>query len=1025
MLAMFVALYRTTRDGDFSVYVEEAYRPLADELLDELKIGTARMRRKLKRVGCESLAEAFSMEDDYLDEVLDWDEADVILALRKDYDDAPDTFFTKLAGRKSNASKARSQAIEQALGTQSFERTIERTTKPPVRRYLRESSVVPPLPPLESCRVLTACQARAASSFDELADEYDTFMAFQAFVEFANDFDDIAAAFGGFFRTYHEEVRRVLDLIDAHLGDVFVLYVADRARRFYDDGNLWGRLFGDIGIADANVQTDFKALFVTHLERRGMPTYDEEEESFYYLYTAVLHGGLSLGAWEDLWSTVFLPLAWDETGDRFGFAGEADGMAVLEEIKDSDSHFTPKKSVLSVLEKASPEMIAPLFDAALDVASCVRENEQASKLEGMTMLPSFDLPDVAMQALRNEIEPKGSYDEPGIQKPTKRKRLVYLPSGKLVLDLESIIVKAHWSRQQFPPSFAAERVEFNVNGRAEAIVELERYADKCILEEVNLPLPPRASYEIEIRLVGRNEAGDDVELASMTETFRRSKPWCFEFVQESSGMYRLRGRGEKIARARRVAYLVTKGMRVVPICGMSKVTQIEPGGAWGNADLFVFDVEPGASGRLVDGATGREYLAWHERYVAKTDSRKQIGKTVDGLDLYGFEQNELGTNSGLPSFSVESATGDVSMDDLDVLCECDGMRVAIPRRAETHRAGADVRSRLVIEPSLTMQIPVHVNRCTVEVRQKNAGGALVFKYTFAVAPVKDFHIERIAIMDGCIKAEYGFTAGEHLYLIDDSGHTLKVRKGVAYSRRTPLEDEVLPVYMESCRDGKKTNALLDLAGIEVVVPDGALKIAAERPVCLIDALDARPDVCRIKVRAKGRRKGRHVLAMLGNKPLLYSNSETPGERSINLHSRLELFVPRNFEMPKYIPLGLSISFGSKSEGGTVRPAWADINLLSCYEGLGFSTWALKVVDHALAIVFDSPVVGDVFIEFSLKVGGSIIGGFDIEQGTAVFPLPSEVCAWLRKRRKVNFKIMPTLMFGDPEREYATEYRIDR
>lgn len=1000
--------------------ISEDYKLLFDARLDDWKIGTTKMRRKLKRAGYSTLAEVFSMSEADLDGILEWEEADAILSLKAEYEEHGEDFVRKhssgVSGRCGDIFNdmlvdAPSCAAEASEGSRVAENL----------RRIRHPRQASSLPPLECCGVLTSFESKASSVFDELGDEHGSFMAFQAFVEFAADFEDIASSFSQLLHSYRGNARKALDIVEEHFGDVFVIYVADRARTMYDDGNLWGRLFESINLDDVNVQTEFKALFVALLVRRGMPIYSGQEETFHYLYTAILHGGLSLDAWENLWGSVFLPIARGSGYCRYGFAEELDGMSVLQEVKNPNGRFVPKKSVLSVLEKASSTMIAPLFDAALDVASNVQRSERAFIRGGMTMVSSFGLPDVAMQALRNELEPKVGGGAKRAYGNVGHKRLVYLPSGRLIFDISSGVVKAHWSRQQFPLGFDGESVEYYVNGKREAIVNFRRYADKCILEEVNLPLSPQASYEVEIRLVDR----DGVELSSMSETFRRAKPWCLEFVRESTGVFRLRGRNEKVLRVRRIAYLVANGVAVVPVAGMTKVTKIEGGGAWGGATLFIFDVEPGASGTLVDESTGEELLTWHECYTAKVDSRKLIGKTVDGIDLYGLDRNELGFNDGLPSFVIENVASDVSVEDLDVFCACDGKRVAVPRRIESRVSDGELRPKLLIEPSRALLMPTHANRCVVEVRQKNVGNALVFKYVFAIVPIQEFHLASLSCESGVVRSEYAFIAGEHLSLVDDNGHAMQVREGVRYCGRALLKDAAMRIRLDSFHDGKRSDIILDLAGIDVVVPKGALEIAERRPLCLIDALDASPEACRINVRSLQRRKERRILALLGSKPVLYSDAEGPVERFVNLRGCSDLFVAPDFGLPESMPLRLSVSFGRKRNEKGLQPAWADVELLPCNEGMGFSKWTIEIVEHSLSIVFDAPVVGDLFVEFALKIGGSVIGQCEIESGETTLALPDPVCSYLRKGRKVVFSMMPTSLFGEPEREYATKYEIDR
>ena len=67
---------------------------------------------------------------------------------------------------------------------------------------------------------------------------------------------------------------------------------------------------------------DFMAVSYTHL-------YGRDEETNYYFYTALLHGGLSADSWASLWDRSLLPLARGIAKGDSGFCGEMDGHSIL------------------------------------------------------------------------------------------------------------------------------------------------------------------------------------------------------------------------------------------------------------------------------------------------------------------------------------------------------------------------------------------------------------------------------------------------------------------------------------------------------------------------------------------------------------------------------------------------------------------------------------------------------------------------------------------------------------------------
>lgn len=214
------------------------------------------------------------------------------------------------------------------------------------------------------------------------------------------------------------------------------MYVADKARNVYCEGNLWGNFFGELGIHDSNAQSLFKQTFTNHIERRGMPLYARDEETNYYFYTALLHGGLSADSWSNLWDKCILPLAKEIEEGSYGFGADMDGHSIIKELKNPKSRFSPKKVVLNILEKAPDSTIAPLFEASMRVALQV-ENAKKAK-GGYAMLSNFGLPESAMEALRNTQEQSAPSRAKACSTNSTREsnnrneqRLVYLPMANL------------------------------------------------------------------------------------------------------------------------------------------------------------------------------------------------------------------------------------------------------------------------------------------------------------------------------------------------------------------------------------------------------------------------------------------------------------------------------------------------------------------------------------------------------------------------------------------------------------------
>ena len=1003
--------------------------------ISELNLGDVRLRRKILRAGFKSIIDLLSLPDSDIDKAFEWDDAAAILKLKKRYEKNPEEFAQTVMGKAEAKTEAKADS---AANTRAARSAIKQApTKKPATTVTRTTIQKPTsydgpisLPSLPFSESLQEFERRATVELDSLADQYDDVMVYQAFDEFATELDEIDEAFRALFEHYGNHPRNALSLIDRFLRNVFLIYIADRARKEYDGENLWGNLFGRAGITNGNVQGDLKRVFAQQLERRRMPLYAADEETNYYFYTALLHGGLSADSWESLWAKSLLPLAKEISKGNFGFGGEMDGHAVLKEIKNPESRFAPKKSVLNILEKAPDFTIAPLFEASLRVAAQVESAKKPAS--GFTMLTSYGLPDVAMQALRDNREKQANTrKDPHVRKGLKRRgessRIVYLPEAKLQLDLSQGLVSLRWGKQQFPMHFVKNRIDYYVDGTLMLSKQFDVSVGKCILDSVEITVKPQARYNVEIKLMEMGENGEWEDRGSLEQTFTRSKPECFEFIRESSGLYRLRGKNERITRLRRVAYIVKNGFGIEPGQGMTAISEYDTSESWGDAQILLYDVEPGASGSIVNLSTREEIAVWQERYVAKIDKRRIIGETADGLDLYGFAPCGLGTNGGLPSVSIEAVDGLAALNDLDVLCFCDGKRISIPRHVLWEDDHGDMGSaRVALVPSESSLFDWHIELCELEARQRSAGGKVVFRYRFAVVPIQDFKLTAIGFEFGTAVADYQFQARLALEVKNSRGEERNVSAWGRYDARTLLRDEFLNVRIASVESGKVTNAKLALAAIDVKLPERLVELSRRRPVCLADALELGPANGNVKITAFGWRYNRAAVSLMGFLPMFFKELQHPGTHSFNVFDHIDDFVQAEGSPPEERALRLSVCYGDDLSAGFLRPAWTDVDILPCKEGFGFSSWKVLAKPNGTHVLsFDAPTLHDIHLDFKRTIGGNVVGSVDISEGAAEAEIPQSVVRLLDTRKKLTITIAPTDWMGDPEYEYATSFPFSR
>ena len=1005
--------------------------------ISELRFDDVRLKRSIQNAGFCNLPDLLSLTDKEIDIQFDSRYADSIIKMRKKYRTAPDAFAAsmlqpKIAEKPANVKEpleVRRPLELKAEATSSIEQYEYDLSRFPLTRSHGLFS-----------EELEEFEERARDTFDDLASRSENVMVYQAFEEFSTDLDELSAAFEELIKRYPTKPRIVLMLIDKYLPNAFMVYVADKARRVFNDHNLWGNFFASLGILDSNVQGLVKHIFIKHVEERGMPLYGREEETNYYLYTALLHGGLSEDSWSNLWEKL-LPLAREVSRGGLGFGGEMDGLSVLRELKNPESRYTPEKAVLNILEKAPDSTIAPLFEASMCVAAQIVDSNRVKSR--YTMLSSFGLPEAAMQALRDNQERSASSaaGRKTVASTQERRsethRLIYLPTASLQLDLSEGVVTMRWPRQQFPLHFAGDKIDYYVDGELKASSEFDVSVGKCILNAVGFAIDPRARYDVELKLMHKDEhTGDYIELSSLSQTFSRNKPGCFEFIKDGKGSYRLRGKNERLTKKRRIAYIVKDGYKIVPGQGMKAVSEYETSGDWGDSQIFIYDVEPGSAGSVVNELTGEEVAVWQERYVAKIDKHRIIGETSGGVDLYGRIPNEVDTNDGLPSVSIEALDGADALKDLDIVCCCDGELVSLPRRvASEDDADNAGTARIELDPSKANLFSWHIKECAIEARQKSAGGKVVFRYRFAVVPIQEFRPLSISVDHGYAVAEYGFQACLPIDVVrvheeaDVTGECESLYSLNAWERyevKTLLKDEFLHVRIRSRESGKETDAKLALAAIDVDIPERLANKSEERPICLADALELGPSVANFKIVSCGWRYNRAVLVMLGSKPLFFKNLKQPGEYGFNLFRFTSLFQQTDHKAPGRLPLKLSLYYGDDVSTGELKPAWTDVQLLDCAEGLGINGWKL-LSSESLGYVlrFEGKPLCDIHFRFfrlsrykerDEKPIATAFAG----KGSAEVALPSSVVRQLGSKREVVVEMSPSDFFGDPRREYATK-----
>ena len=990
---------------------------LADMPLEESNI-SARLRRSLSRAGYPTLRDAFDEEEEEVRKVVG-KSFDEFTKLVDSFLDDPAKFVKLMSQeRKSSAPKP----AEKSAPSKPSPRPCPRTRSGSRDRrfnYVHESSLSTP-----HGQYLKQSQEKAKAVFDDLCDRYDTVLVYQAFPTFSVDLEEIRSSFLKLFKGYPAHPGKVLDISREFLPDLFLVFVADLARDSFSDDNLWGN-FTKVLPLSSNILEDLKKLFVDLLGRRNMPLYGRDEAASHYFYTTLLHGGLSGESWEDLWEHSLLPLAEALQNGLVGFGGEISANSILKEIKNPGGRFAPKReSVIKILRKAPDFTIAPLFDAAIRAAAQI--NSKTGPGSKYVLMDSFGLPEAAVAALNDTIERKVSRRvgsaSTGQSRREPAQQIVSLPRADLCLDLDRGAVSIRWIKKQYPYSFLGDRIDFCVDGEKlhEECFVLRQ--GKCVLDDVEIMVRPQSRYDIELRLMKRSEGAADgfEQVSSHEQCFERSKPGCFEFIQGLDGVFRLRDSRDRLRRTRRVAYVMKEGYYIEPGTGMSPVAVYDSGCDWSGTSVFVYDVEPGASGSIFmrrDGGRDEEVAVWQESYRAHINKHRIIGETAEGLDLFGYMHCRVGDNAGLPRITIEAADGQAAFRDLDITCTCDGEPVSVSRRVVWEDGAGAASSQIELPLERAVRINWHSELVEITARQISNGGRVVFRYRFAVIPIQNFKIEECRVENGVVTCRYSFDSRLNIAVSDQDGVVTEVPARGHYSKKALLKDEYLALAIRSEDESRCVNAKLALAAIDVSIPEELSALSRQRPICLADALAMGSRKGEVVIRALGWRYNRKVYAFAGRgiNALCVRDLKQPTVFSLNPLSKPGMFVPNGLP-PRNLDMILSIGYGDEENEATGRSqlSWADVDLLRMREGLGFKSACLFTRDGSMYAQLDKPILCNADVTFKQCGRRERVLVDDpqfLPKGSAELPLPPEVAYSIRTKKEVEVTFSPRGRMG--------------
>lgn len=991
--------------------------------ITDLSIATPQIRRALAKNGFVTFGDVIAADDASLDALivrhqLSFDDADAISSIKAEYQKNPTAFA-------QNA--VRSDAVN-GLGLPSTDSVVQKASATIVRSSAKRtagdaaSRVVAVhastlhggvLPNIDAVKELRGFQARARESLDALAMHEDHYLVYEAFEDFPTDLDELDDCFIELFVHCRWEVRSLLRSIDEYLPEAFLLFVSDEARRLYDGDAFWEHFFKQVQVGDQNNQALFKRCFISCLEKRRMPTYGKNEDAFYYLYTALLHGGFSRAIWASIWKDSILPICSKSASSYDSHAGYLDGHMILSQMLKRDSPYAPSVSAQKILEKAPIDTLTSMFDSAV----LVGQEAILAKNSSSALISNYGLSDTAMDALGDVSRAKTRSGEHSHSHASNR--LTYLPMGKMELNLGTGGLRIRWKKVQLPLTLAGYRVDFYLGGTLVHSEPIEESVGKCVLESVDIEVGAFTRCSAEIKLMAPYTA-DEKEMfreeASASQSFEESESGCMEFVEGTANIFSLRTRKDRITRRKKIAYLLSAERQLVPGRGMKLIETRECRGD-DSSRIEVYEVSPGAAGELTDRSNGEVVAAWQESYSVTIDKSHQIGVTADGRDLYCVTKSNAGGNLSLPMVMIDAADGKGAFHSLSVFLLCNGQRISVRQRLIDDEWGTSAQIDLLLQEALGLD--VFAANCELTCRDRETNNTIL-KYRFAIVPISPIALSYVDLLQNKPSATYIFKTMEPLSIVYN-GCTSVLVGGENFNICEPTE---MPSVRMSFADSSGNHALaadIWLMGIEFHLPEQLKERVREQgSLCMADAMQLRNGNGEMTISAIGRRPGRRLLILAGSTPLAFRDLEHPGTHSFNLFSVPEVFLSEN-KPPEKFDILSSVCFGTKCSDRLLNPAWADALIAHCTQGFGFTRIAITIRDDACIAMLDAPSKCTLQVSFSAVLPNGqrkTFEGARLSKGSSEFAIPERLLRLAAQHCGVSIRMCPLSLFGKPREDCA-------
>lgn len=361
-------------------------------------------------------------------------------------------------------------------------------------------------------------------------------------------------------------------------------------------------------------------------------------------------------------------------------------------------------------------------------------------------------------------------------------------------------------------------------------------------------------------------------------------------------------------------------------------------------------------------------------------------------------------------------------DDIEIRCECDGSRVSLPW--EIHQDEVDHElvpsGSLVIKPSGTQLINKFVRCGSIAVHQKSSG-APILNYKFSVIPVRSFGIEELFWDSETVWATYKFEALDPITVPGEDGD-YEMLKHDFYYLDAPLESERESMRIRNDKNGATIDVTLNLAGLDMSIPDDLASQSKERPVCAADAdcLDGR-----ISLKSNGRRQTRAIYVSMGSLPLMLKRLRSNATHSFDIFRdpATARFTANGDEEDRNV--SLTVSYGEQRVKGRTIPASASLELVRCTTGFGLGKASLRRKSAGLCLCFENASSSDMEVRFYDRRERKSFGSVEIPEGQAFAVIPMDAAYQLDTRKTVIAKVFTMSLFGDVDENSSMTIKLSR